>query len=113
MPAHKMVTIDGIRYRAEDAARARSAAGAQAGPLTTAHADPPAQEKEQPTTDGFDPAGHTVLQVMAHLAEADEQETARVLDVEAQAKDPRKGLVERREELLEEARKRASGGGGS
>ncbi|MFJ2182981.1 hypothetical protein ACIOJG_20405 [Streptomyces anulatus] len=118
MPEHKMVTIDGVRYRAEDAGRARSRAGAQAGALTVADAHLPGSSKDTDPGDqgdgdvgGFDPAEHTILQVMAHLAEADEDETARVLDLEAKA-EGRKGLTERRAELLEEARKRASGGGG-
>ncbi|MEU8671380.1 hypothetical protein AB0C71_31350 [Streptomyces anulatus] len=121
MPEHKMVTIDGVRYRAEDAGRARARAGAQAGALTVADAhlpgskttgDPGDQgDQGDGDVDGFDPAEHNILQVLAHLAEADEDETARVLDLEAKG-EARKGLTERRPELLEEARKRASGGGG-
>lgn len=119
MPEHKMVTIDGIRVRSDEAARYRArtapSAGGQAPPLTQAQADPRAQEKSEETEEGggFDPAEHTILQVMAHLAEADEDETARILDLEAKAEKPRAGLIDRRAELLEEARKRASGGGGS
>ncbi|MGW1219469.1 hypothetical protein ACWD6O_34365 [Streptomyces californicus] len=120
MPEHKMETIDGVRYRPEDAAkaRARARAGAQAGALTVADAhlpgsktDPDDQGEVDDEVGGFDPAEHTILQVMAHLAEADEEETARVLDLEEKA-EARKGLTERRAELLEEARKRESGGGG-
>ncbi|MFJ6440260.1 hypothetical protein [Streptomyces sp. NPDC091649] len=125
MPEHKMVTIDGVRYRSEDAARARARAGAQAGALTVADARLPGSSKDTDPGDqgngdpadqgggpgGFDPAEHTIVQVIAHLAEADEDETARVLDVEAHA-EARKGLIERRAEFLEEAKKRASGGGG-
>ncbi|MER7696169.1 hypothetical protein [Streptomyces sp. NPDC096095] len=120
MPEHKMVTIDGVRYRSEDAARARARAGAQAGTLTVADARLPGSSKDTDPGDpaeqggdpgGFDPAEHTIVQVIAHLAEADEDETARVLDVEAHA-EARKGLIERRAEFLEEAKKRASGGGG-
>ncbi|MFJ7238222.1 hypothetical protein ACIQWB_13965 [Streptomyces olivaceus] len=115
MPSHKMVTIDGVRVRPEDVARyrARTApapAGGQAPPLTAAQADPRTQETE-PVAGGFDPAEHTVLQVIAHLAEADEQETARVLDSEAQG-EKRKGLLERRDEFLAEARQRAAAGSG-
>ncbi|MFJ8883610.1 hypothetical protein ACIRJR_09370 [Streptomyces sp. NPDC102402] len=113
MPQHKMVTIDGIRVRSDEAARyrARTAppAGGQAPPLTAAQADPRTQEEQDP--DAFDPAEHTVLQVIAHLAEADEAETARVLDAEATG-EQRKGLLERREEFLIEARQRESGGPG-
>ncbi|MGW7473663.1 hypothetical protein ACWGIT_18970 [Streptomyces cyaneofuscatus] len=119
MPEHKMVTIDGVRYRPEDAerARARARAGAQAGALTVADAHLPGSNKDTDPGDqdtdpgGFDPAEHTIIQVMAHLAEADEEETARVLDAEAKG-EGRKGLTDRRGELIEEARKRASGGGG-
>ncbi|MFE9920462.1 hypothetical protein ACFYQA_02410 [Streptomyces sp. NPDC005774] len=113
MPEHKMITIDGIRVRAEDAARyrARTAPPAcgQAPPLTQAQADPRTQGKQE--QDGFDPAEHTVLQVIAHLAETDEDETARVLDIEAQG-EKRKSLLERREEFMQEARTRAAGGSG-
>ena len=52
-----------------------------------------------------------MLQVIAHLAEADEAETARVLDAEAEG-EKRKGLLERRDEFLAEARQRAVGGSG-
>lgn len=116
MPEHKMQTIDGIRYRPEDVARARARAGAQAGALTVAHAHLPGSKTTDGPGDqgdgdagGFDPAEHTILQVMAHLAEADEDETTRVLDLEEKT-EARKGLTERRTELLEEARKRAPGG---
>ncbi|MEU4920186.1 hypothetical protein AB0G29_12605 [Streptomyces parvus] len=120
MPEHKMQTIDGVRYRPEDVERARARQrAAQAGALTVADAhlpgskttDDPGDQGDGDTGDGFDPAEHNILQVLAHLAEADEDETARVLDLEAKG-EARKGLTERRAELLEEARKRASGGGG-
>lgn len=117
MPEHKMITIDGIRVRADEADRYRSRTapadpGGQAPPLTAAQADPRTQGKQEPEGDGgFDPAEHTVLQVIAYLAEADEEETARVLDVEAEG-EKRKGLLERREEFLQEARQRAAGGTG-
>jgi hypothetical protein len=113
MPEHKMVTIDGIRVRAEDEARyrARMGAGADAGPLTRAQADPATQNPQEPGPgDEFDPAEHTVVQVVAYLAQADEQETARVLDAEA-AGEKRKGLLDRRDEFLAEARARAAAGG--
>lgn len=119
MPEHKMITIDGVRVRADEAARYRARtspaapAGGQAPPLTAAQADPRTQEPKAPGgPDPFDPAEHTVLQVIAHLAEADEDETARVLDAEAQAKEPRKGLMERQDEFLAEARQRTAGGPG-
>ncbi|MGW1437223.1 hypothetical protein ACWD7M_18470 [Streptomyces griseus] len=120
MPEHKMQTIDGIRYRPEDVERARARQrAAQAGALTVADArlpgskttDDPGDQDDGDTGDGFDPAEHTVLQVIAHLAEADEDETARVLDSEATG-EKRKGLLERRDEFLAEARQRAGGPGG-
>lgn len=123
MPEHKMITIDGIRVRADEAARYRARAGAaapgggQAPPLTAAQADPRTQDQDEGEGDGgtdpeaFDPAGHTVLQVIAHLADADEDETARILDAEAQG-EKRKSLLERRDEFLAEARQRAAGGSG-
>ncbi|MGQ4486889.1 hypothetical protein ACN6LM_003904 [Streptomyces sp. SAS_281] len=118
MPEHKMITINGVRVREDEAARYRARAratapeGGQAPPLTAAHADPRTQEKEpERDPDAFDPAEHTVLQVIAHLAEADEDETARVLDAEGSG-EKRKGLIERRDEFLAEARQRAAGGSG-
>ncbi|MER7967781.1 hypothetical protein ABTX35_01990 [Streptomyces sp. NPDC096080] len=116
MPEHKMITIDGIRVRADEAARYLARAtpapeGGQAPPLTAAQADPRAHERAQdPDPDAFDPGEHTVLQVIAHLAEADEGETLRVLDAEASG-EKRKGLLERQEEFLQEARQRAAAAG--
>ncbi|WP_199785510.1 hypothetical protein, partial [Streptomyces sp. Tu 6176] len=89
---------------------AAAGAGGQAPPLTAAQADPRPQERAA-GPEAFDPAEHTVLQVIAHLAEADEQETARVLDAEA-AGEKRKGLLERRDEFLAEAQQRAAAGTG-
>lgn len=110
MPTHKMVTIDGVRVRPEDADRyrARAAAPGPAGPLTRAQADPGPSAPQAP----FDPAGGSVEAVLSHLADADEAETARVLDAEA-AEDgkQRKSLLEQREQLLAQARERADGGG--
>lgn len=112
MPEHKMITINGIRVRADEADRyqARTAppAEGQAPPLTAAQAQPRAQESKDP--EAFDPAEYTVLQVIAHLAEADATETARVLDAEAGG-EKRKSLLERGEEFLEEARQRAVAAG--
>lgn len=103
MPEHKMVTIDGVRYRAEDAQR-RGLEPA-AGPLTAKLADP------GPEDDAFDPSSGDVAAVLAHLAEADEAEVVRVLDAEAAGK-ARKSLVEQREQLLAAARERAAAGPG-
>ncbi|MFJ3258490.1 hypothetical protein ACIPK9_37385 [Streptomyces sp. NPDC086771] len=83
MPTHKMITIDGIRYRPEDAARA--GVRPASGPLSMAHAEPAAPP--------FDPGAHDVPAVLAHLAEADETETARVLAAEAAGKN-RKTIME-------------------
>ncbi|MFB7007887.1 MULTISPECIES: hypothetical protein [unclassified Streptomyces] len=83
MPAHKMLTIDGIRYRPEDAARA--GVRAVSGPLGMAQAEP--------SRAPFDPAEHDVPAVLAYLAEADEEETARVLAAEAAGKS-RKTILE-------------------
>ncbi|MFE5159646.1 hypothetical protein ACFRNT_14220 [Streptomyces sp. NPDC056697] len=106
MPTHKMVTIDGVRVRPEDVDRyrARTSAGGDAGPLTRAHADPGTRQEP------FDPGAAAVEAVLAHLAGADEAETARVLDAEAAGKN-RKSLVEQREHLISQARERADGGG--
>lgn len=111
MPEHKMVTIDGIRVRAEDETRyrARTGGSAPAAPLTRAQAQLPGDRGG--AEDGpFDPSAHDLPAVNAYLAEADEAETARVLDAEAAGKN-RKTLVDRREEYLDEARKRATAGG--
>ncbi|MBP5931909.1 hypothetical protein F3K39_28665 [Streptomyces sp. LBUM 1479] len=103
MPNHKMVTIDGIRVRAEDEDRYRARTGAGAGPLTRALAEPPktdapqepeepeepedAGEPEEPTPQAvFDPSQHDAPSVLEYLAEADEAETARVLAAEAAGK---------------------------
>ncbi|MEV7959307.1 hypothetical protein ACIO6T_41385 [Streptomyces sp. NPDC087532] len=86
MPAHKMLTIDGIRYRPEDAARAR-ARQAPTGPLGMAQAEP------RTPAEVFDPSEHDVPAVLAYLAEADEDETARVLAAEAAGKN-RKTILE-------------------
>ncbi|MFF2525901.1 hypothetical protein [Streptomyces liangshanensis] len=98
MPEHKMITINGIRVRAEDEARYRARTGAPAGPLTTAHAHLPGTGPEGGDGGGdgdrvvFDPAEHDVPAVLAYLAEADETETARVLAAEAAGKN-RKSIL--------------------
>ncbi|MEU8704202.1 hypothetical protein [Streptomyces sp. NPDC048565] len=84
MPAHKMLTLNGVRYRPEDAARARRSA---TGPLSMAQAEP------QAPAEVFDPASHDVPTVLAHLADADEDETTRVLAAEAAGKN-RKTILE-------------------
>ncbi|WP_432091824.1 hypothetical protein [Streptomyces sp. NRRL F-5630] len=104
MPEHKMIVMGGIRVRAEDADRYRARPRAQAGPLTAAQANP-----APPAPDAFDPGAHDVPGVLAHLADADAAETARVLDVEAGGK-ARKSLTDRRDELLAAAQERAGDG---
>ncbi|MCX4661495.1 hypothetical protein [Streptomyces uncialis] len=105
MPDHKMITIGGVRVRAGDEARYR-ARHTTTGPLGMRHADPPpppppgddgeGQDPAGPRPDGttgpgdapgdaevFDPGAHTVPDVLAYLAAADEAEIRRVLDAEA------------------------------
>ncbi|MBP5890640.1 hypothetical protein [Streptomyces scabiei] len=89
MPTHKMITIDGIRVRAEDEDRyrARTGGGAPAAPLTRALAEPEPEKPEEPAPAPlFDPSEHDAPGVLAHLATADETETARVLAAEAAGK---------------------------
>ncbi|MES9587813.1 hypothetical protein ABWK57_02765 [Streptomyces sp. NPDC094045] len=83
MPAHKMLTINGVRYRPEDAARAGTRPAA--GPLGMAQAEP--------SRAPFDPGEHDVPAVLAHLADADGTETTRVLTAEAAGKN-RKTIME-------------------
>ncbi|WP_263170677.1 hypothetical protein [Streptomyces sp. SCSIO ZS0520] len=110
MPTHKMLTIDGIRVRAEDEDRYRARSAPAPGPLTQTMAQP-APPLPPADPDLFNPSDHTLPQVIAYLAEADEEESARILDEEAQG-EKRKGLLERRDEFLAEARQRAAGSGG-
>ncbi|MFE7624631.1 hypothetical protein [Streptomyces sp. NPDC057509] len=86
MPDHKMLTVDGVRYRPEDVARARAREGA-GGVLGMGQADP------QAPAEVFDPAAHDVTAVLAYLADADEEETTRVLAAEAAGK-ARKTILE-------------------
>ncbi|MFD8937321.1 hypothetical protein ACFV0R_19065 [Streptomyces sp. NPDC059578] len=124
-PAHKMLTISGVRVRAEDEARYRARHTAT-GPLGIRHANPPSADDEgeggssedtvretpgqpdgaaaamaeagpvagaglvagvtpgtPPSPVPFDPADHTVPEVLDRLAAADAAETARVLGAEA------------------------------
>ncbi|KDN86713.1 hypothetical protein [Kitasatospora cheerisanensis] len=87
MPQHKMVVIDGIRYRPEDAP-------ALPEPAEEA-ARAPEQQLDGPD-DGhgetFDPGAHTAQDVLAHLAAADDAERERVLAAEAAGK-ARKGVL--------------------
>lgn len=57
---------------------------------------PARREPEGP----FDPAKHTIADVLAYLDGADLDEATRVLDAEADQTKPRTGIVSRREEIL-------------
>lgn len=69
-----MIVIDGIRYRPEDA------------PARVAEPEPAAPAAL------FDPSEHTVAEVLAHLADADDAEHARVLAAEQDGQ-ARKGII--------------------
>lgn len=57
----------------------------------------------------FDPAEHDAAAVLAEIGRADEAEATRILDAE-QAGKARKGIVNQRDTLIEQARERAGGG---
>ncbi|MFD8596974.1 hypothetical protein ACFV1L_18430 [Kitasatospora sp. NPDC059646] len=88
MPQHKMVVVDGIRYRVEDAP-------ARPEPVQEPSPGPGQQRPAAPSSDDtpFDPDAHTVEDVLAHLLAADGDERARVLAAEAEGK-ARKGVLE-------------------
>lgn len=56
----------------------------------------------------FDPSTATVAQVLAYLDGAGEQEAVRVLDAEAAAPNPRRGIVSQRGAVLERERAAAA-----
>ncbi|MEU4171015.1 hypothetical protein AB0F46_29560 [Streptomyces sp. NPDC026665] len=58
------------------------------------------QREPIPPAVPFDPAQHSVEEVLAHLGEADLEEATRVLDAEAAAKKPRVTITSQREEIL-------------
>lgn len=64
-----------------------------------------------PDGGAFDPADHSIKDVLAYLEDADEQEAQRVLQAEENAPTPRKGIVSERDAIL--ARARAAGEGGT
>ncbi|MFI8531064.1 hypothetical protein ACIGMX_12525 [Streptomyces aquilus] len=68
-----------------------------------------------PDEDGdvFDPADHSVKDVLAYLEDADEQEAQRVLQAEENAPTPRKGIIAERDAILARARARAAAGAGA
>ncbi|MFJ2568175.1 hypothetical protein ACIO02_35520 [Streptomyces sp. NPDC087568] len=72
-----------------------------------------AQTTDEPPGDGgqaesgpFDPAAHSVKDVLTHLDTVDEQEALRVLQLEEKADTPRKGILKERDAILEAARER-------
>lgn len=92
MPEHKMITIDGVRYRSEDAHRAPRTRK-QRVPSTA-----PVRETAQVEVEGvaYDPGAHNVDEVLAYLESADAEETERVLAAEAEGK-ARKTILDTRE----------------
>ncbi len=84
-----MTVIDGIRYRPEDA---REAGHRPTGDELVLAATRPTAPARAPEGGLFDPGEHTVPEILAHLAGADETEAARVLAAE-QAGQARKGIV--------------------
>ncbi|MFJ8992627.1 hypothetical protein ACIRQH_19800 [Streptomyces sp. NPDC102279] len=58
------------------------------------------QREPIPPAVPFDPAQHSVEEVLAHLDEADLEEATRVLDAEAAAKKSRVSVTSKREEIL-------------
>lgn len=73
----------------------------------------PATDPTTPDEDGeaFDPAEHSVKDVLAYLEAADEQEVLRVLQAEESAPTPRKGIVAEQDAVLARARERAAARG--
>lgn len=66
---------------------------------------PPADDDpdDDPEPELFHPAGHTVKEVMAHLDGAGVEEAMRVLRLEEEADEPRRGIVGQRGSVLERA----------
>ncbi|MEV2274039.1 hypothetical protein AB0I72_00505 [Nocardiopsis sp. NPDC049922] len=102
MPQHKMITINGIRYRPEDVPE---------GYTPPARRTPRTLSTQQPTPPGpFDPSAAGVDAVLAYLETADHTEATRVLDAEADDK-ARSTILGKREEIL--AAKEGAGDGDS
>lgn len=96
MVEHKMQTIDGIRYRPEDAARVQARRGRQTQAMSTQNLKP------TPTNpDPFDPGKATVEEVLDYLGTAEQPDKVRVLDAEAAGKE-RSTILSKREEILGE-----------
>lgn len=95
MPEHKMVILDGVRYRPEDVDQAALRQRRRSGPLSTRATQ--ATKPEEPTQ--FDPSADGVDAVLAYLGTADHAEAVRVLDAEAAGK-ARTTILSKREEIL-------------
>ncbi|WP_435112026.1 hypothetical protein [Nocardiopsis synnemataformans] len=105
MPQHKMVTIDGIRYRPEDVPAGYTPPEPRTPrTLSTQRSTPPANAGP------FDPSADGVDAVLAYLDTADYDEAVRVLDAEADGK-ARSTILGKREEIL--AAKEDNGDGDS
>lgn len=99
MPEHKMIIINGIRVRPEDADRYRAQAPAPARDAADAPAGP------------IVPVAGTTEQVLTYLATVGVAETERVLAAEAEGK-ARAGILGKREQLLAAAAERDAAGDG-
>lgn len=75
MPEHKMVTIEGVRYRSEDAPKGY-----------TPPARTPTTRSVAPEAAEYDPTAHTVEEVLAYLDEADAEEAEEIYRAEAAGK---------------------------
>ncbi|MYV56509.1 hypothetical protein [Streptomyces sp. SID3212] len=83
-------------------------AGAPSAAPAAGEPDDSAEADEDEGEDVFDPIGHNVPSVLAHLEDADEAEVLRVLDLEA-AGEARKTILKEREAILARARARTAG----
>jgi hypothetical protein len=105
MPTHKMLTINGIRVRPEDAHRYRQTPDPEPAP-----AAPAADGSAAVPADPFDPSAATAEQVLTYLGTVGAAEAARVLDAEAAGKN-RVGITSKRAPLLAAAADRDEDGG--
>ncbi|MFE1104141.1 hypothetical protein ACFW4K_26815 [Nocardiopsis alba] len=95
MTEHKMVVINGVRYRPEDVPAGYTPPDRRV--LSTRQADPPAT----PVTPGtpFDPGVATAVEVLEYLEGVDHDEAVRVLDAEAIGKG-RTTILSKTQEIL-------------
>ncbi|MFE9923274.1 hypothetical protein ACFYQA_17315 [Streptomyces sp. NPDC005774] len=96
---------DGIRAEFADQAPPTPVTPA---PPTPADDDPPPADPDDPgdgddDPDLFNPADHNVKDVVAYLDGVGEEEAMRVLQLEENAEEPRKGIVGQRGSILERA----------